>query len=58
MVTSAKAGELSRNRGTWTGAALYRGPIKIEARLSMCQARDPWGNCIGLRGPAMARPRV
>ena len=40
------------------GAALYRGPIKIEGRLSMCQVRDPWGNCIGVRGPSTARPHV
>jgi uncharacterized protein len=33
------------------GATLYRGPMKIESGLSMCQAQDPWGNCIGLRGP-------
>ena len=33
------------------GATLYRGPMQIEAGLSMCQVRDPWGNCIGLRGP-------
>ena len=31
------------------GAKLYRGPLKIEAGQSMCQVRDPWGNCIGLR---------
>ncbi len=40
------------------GVALYRGPIKIEGRLNMCQVRDPWENCIGLRGPSMARPHV
>lgn len=33
------------------GAPLYRGPLKIEDGLWMCQVRDPWGNCIGLRGP-------
>jgi uncharacterized protein len=33
------------------GATLYRGPMDIEDRLRMCQVRDPWGNCIGLRGP-------
>ena len=32
------------------GAKLYRGPMRIEGGLSMCQVRDPWGNCIGLRG--------
>ena len=34
------------------GAKLYRGPLKIEGNQSMCQVRDPWGNCIGLRGPS------
>lgn len=33
------------------GATLYRGPLQIEAGQGMCQVRDPWGNCIGLRGP-------
>lgn len=33
------------------GAVLYRGPMDIEAGLTMCQVRDPWGNCVGLRGP-------
>jgi predicted enzyme related to lactoylglutathione lyase len=33
------------------GAVLYRGPLAIEGGLRMCQVRDPWGNCIGLRGP-------
>ena len=32
------------------GAEFYRGPMQIEADLGMCQVRDPWGNCIGLRG--------
>lgn len=32
------------------GATLYRGPGGIEAGKRMCQMRDPWGNCIGLRG--------
>lgn len=32
------------------GAALYRGPMNIEGGLRMCQVRDPWGNCIGIRG--------
>jgi len=32
------------------GGVLYRGPIRIENGLSICQFRDPWGNCIGLRG--------
>ncbi len=32
------------------GATLYRGPGKIELGQRMCQVRDPWGNCIGLRG--------
>jgi ribosomal-protein-alanine N-acetyltransferase len=34
------------------GATLYRGPMAIEQGQRMCQLRDPWGNCIGLRGPA------
>lgn len=33
------------------GAHLYRGPMAIQEELWMCQVRDPWGNCIGLRGP-------
>lgn len=33
------------------GATLYRGPMRIEQGQAMCQVRDPWGNCIGLRGP-------
>ncbi|MFO1414831.1 MAG: glyoxalase/bleomycin resistance/dioxygenase family protein [Burkholderiales bacterium] len=33
------------------GATLYRGPLAIEDGQAMCQVRDPWGNCIGLRGP-------
>jgi predicted enzyme related to lactoylglutathione lyase len=33
------------------GGKLYRGPLSIEDSLSMCQVQDPWGNCIGLRGP-------
>ncbi|MGR5307453.1 glyoxalase/bleomycin resistance/dioxygenase family protein [Vibrio mediterranei] len=34
------------------GATLYRGPLKIEHGLSMCQLEDPFGNLIGLRGPS------
>ena len=33
------------------GAVLYRGPMDIEGGQRMCQVLDPWGNCIGLRGP-------
>lgn len=33
------------------GAHLYRGPMAIENRISMCQVEDPFGNLIGLRGP-------
>lgn len=36
------------------GAVLYRGPLAIQDGLAMCQVRDPWGNCIGLRGPRRA----
>ena len=32
------------------GARLYRGPMKIEDGLGMCQLEDPFGNLIGLRG--------
>jgi len=37
------------------GAVLYRGPLRLDDAQGvqyMCQVRDPWGNCIGLRGPA------
>lgn len=37
------------------GAGAYRGPMHIEDGQGMCQVRDPWGNCIGLRGPFEAR---
>jgi predicted enzyme related to lactoylglutathione lyase len=33
------------------GAEIYRGPLTIEGGQRMCQVRDPWGNCLGLRGP-------
>ncbi|MEM6429233.1 MAG: glyoxalase/bleomycin resistance/dioxygenase family protein [Deinococcota bacterium] len=32
------------------GATLYRGPITIEQGMKMCQVKDLWGNCIGIRG--------
>lgn len=35
------------------GARLYRGPLDIGGGELICQLRDPWGNCIGLR---QARP--
>jgi len=34
------------------GATRYRRPMRIGGGQAMCQVRDPWGNCIGLRGPA------
>ncbi|RSZ42330.1 MULTISPECIES: VOC family protein [unclassified Variovorax] len=37
------------------GAVLYRGPLRLDDPQGvqcMCQVRDPWGNCIGIRGPA------
>ena len=34
------------------GGRLYRGPMPIEGALTMCQVQDPWGNCIGIRGPS------
>ena len=37
------------------GATLYRGPMLIENGEAMCQVQDPWGNCIGLRGPSSPR---
>jgi predicted enzyme related to lactoylglutathione lyase len=33
------------------GARLYRGPLNVENGITMCQVRDPWGNCIGITGP-------
>lgn len=39
------------------GAQLYRGPMLIEGGQLMCQVQDPWGNCIGLRGPS-AKPEM
>jgi len=32
------------------GGTLYRGPLAIQDNMRMCQVKDPWGNCIGLRG--------
>ncbi|HEV7323073.1 MAG TPA: VOC family protein [Ensifer sp.] len=40
------------------GAVLYRGPMAIQEGLWMCQVRDPFGNCIGLRGPRPAQSSV
>lgn len=36
------------------GAVLYRGPMRIDGDILMCQVRDPWGNCLGLRGAALS----
>ena len=36
---------------TSVGGVLYRGPMEIDGALLMAQVRDPWGNCIGIRGP-------
>jgi predicted enzyme related to lactoylglutathione lyase len=36
------------------GARLYRGPLQIENDVAICQIRDPWGTCIGLRGQVSA----
>jgi predicted enzyme related to lactoylglutathione lyase len=33
------------------GGVLYRSPMEIDGALWMAQVRDPWGNCIGIRGP-------
>ena len=35
------------------GATLYRGPMEIAGGLRMCQVKDPWGNCLGIRCLAM-----
>lgn len=35
------------------GGMLYRGPMEIEGGHWICQVRDPWGNCIGLRQIAL-----
>ena len=60
-VTSAAAGsvvywniadfDVSLSHILDAGASLYRGPIDIENGQKMCQVLDPWGNCIGFRGP-------
>lgn len=31
------------------GAEPWRGPLALPEGGRMCQVRDPWGNCIGLR---------
>jgi predicted enzyme related to lactoylglutathione lyase len=40
-------GQIARLREL--GAVLYRGPLDIADGDRICQMRDPWGNCIGLR---------
>lgn len=37
------------------GAPLYRGPLALEGGDRICQVRDPWGNCIGLRQRGQGR---
>ena len=32
------------------GAILYRGPMEVEDGMKMCQVKDLWGNCIGIKG--------
>ena len=39
------------------GAVLYRGPLEIEAGLTMCQFKDPFGNLVGIRGSRRATNR-
>lgn len=39
--------EVVRLRGL--GATLFRGPLVIDGGDRICQVKDPWGNCIGLR---------
>lgn len=46
--------ETALHRFREAGAVLYRGPMSIESGQRMCQVQDPWGNCIGLRGPSIA----
>jgi predicted enzyme related to lactoylglutathione lyase len=46
--------ETALHRLQEAGAILYRGPMKIENGECMCQVQDPWGNCIGIRGPSTA----
>jgi uncharacterized glyoxalase superfamily protein PhnB len=36
------------------GATLHRAPGDIEHGMRMCQVRDPWGHCIGLRGQTIS----
>ncbi|BCG26142.1 hypothetical protein TUM18999_43330 [Pseudomonas tohonis] len=37
------------------GAPLYRGPLALGDGDRICQVRDPWGNCIGLRQRGLSR---
>ncbi len=39
---------------TSVGARRYRGPMRIGDDRAMCQLRDPWDNCIGIRGSTRA----
>lgn len=32
------------------GAILHRGPMNVEQGFKMCQVKDLWGNCIGIKG--------
>jgi len=32
------------------GATLYRRPMDVGGGLRMCQVKDLWGNCLGIRG--------
>jgi predicted enzyme related to lactoylglutathione lyase len=43
-------GQIARLREL--GAVLYRGPLDLAGGDRICQMRDPWGNCIGLRQSA------
>lgn len=38
------------------GATLYRGPLRLDDGDVICQVRDLWGNCIGLRQMASGTP--
>ncbi|MDG3015117.1 VOC family protein [Speluncibacter jeojiensis] len=39
-------------RLTDLGAALHRGPLRIDEHRHICQLLDPWGNVFGLEGSA------
>ncbi|WP_435635237.1 hypothetical protein ACSC9U_03720 [Pseudomonas solani] len=42
-------GHIVEGLASRVSAPLYRGPLALEDGDRICQVRDPWGNCIGLR---------